>query len=86
VFGFLGLVSYAVYVLHAPLGALTGTALAAIGRPAQGPLVAAGFMLAAVLVSAVVDRLYDTPVRRWLSRRRGRGAAKAGLAVKIVAP
>jgi peptidoglycan/LPS O-acetylase OafA/YrhL len=68
-FSFLGLVSYAVYVLHAPLGALVAMALAAAGYPAQGPLAAVLFMLGVVLASALIDRLYDAPVRRWLSRR-----------------
>jgi peptidoglycan/LPS O-acetylase OafA/YrhL len=76
-FGFLGRVSYAVYVLHAPLGMLAGLALAAVGRPAQGPLVAVPFMLVVVLLSAGIDRAYDAPVRRWLSRRRAKSAPPA---------
>lgn len=85
-FGFLGLVSYAVYVLHAPLAALTGLALAAAGMRVHGPWAAALFMLAVVALSALVDRVYDAPVRRWLSGRRGGGAPERRLAAEVSAP
>ncbi|WP_174300143.1 acyltransferase [Caulobacter sp. S45] len=67
-FRFLGLVSYAVYVLHQPLGALTGVALTRLHGPA-GPtaVTAVAFLAAIVVAAALADKLYDQPVRRRLS-------------------
>jgi peptidoglycan/LPS O-acetylase OafA/YrhL len=65
---FLGVTSYAVYVLHAPFLALVNSVL----RRTQA---IAGFNLALVLLVALlcccwlVDRYYDFPVRRMLSRK-----------------
>ncbi len=82
VFGFLGVVSYAVYVLHQPLGTLTGLALARLHGPA-GPtfMTATTFLVAVVLAGALADKLYDQPVRRWLSTLRtpGRMASSSRL-------
>ncbi len=73
VFGFLGTVSYAVYVLHQPLGTLTGAMLARLHGPARPtPVTATAFLAAIVLAAALADKLYDQPVRRWLSAFRVR--------------
>jgi peptidoglycan/LPS O-acetylase OafA/YrhL len=69
---FLGLISYAVYTLHAPLSgaldgafhAVTGTALAA-----YAPLIGGAFMVLLVPLCAAADKYYDFPVRRALLRR-----------------
>jgi peptidoglycan/LPS O-acetylase OafA/YrhL len=65
----LGLVSYAVYVMHQPLGALA----AALLKPASllstaTPLTAGLFLAVCVALAALADRFYDAPLRRWLTR------------------
>ncbi len=67
-----GAMSYAIYALHAPLrNWLVSAAPYIVGRDYK-QLGAAGtlFFLGLVIAFAVAaDRLYDTPVRRWLTRR-----------------
>jgi peptidoglycan/LPS O-acetylase OafA/YrhL len=70
-FAWLGGVSYAVYVLHQPVGVLAGVLLARFGLPASWPA-AAAFMLAVVAAAHGLDLIYDRPVRRWLSGPRPR--------------
>ncbi len=70
-FGVLGAMSYAVYVLHQPLGTLAGLVLARLHGPDRPTVVtAAAFLAAMLLVAALADKLYDQPVRRWLSTFR----------------
>lgn len=71
-FRFMGLVSYAVYVLHQPVGALfekflaRGLHLDLEATPVtNSPLLA--FVVTLVLGSWLVDRYYDRPVRRTLT-------------------
>ena len=67
VFGFLGAVSYAVYVLHQPMGVLTELALEhGLGRGLPQWAFGMGFMFFVVAAGALADRVYDRPVRRWL--------------------
>ena len=75
-FGFLGLVSYAVYVLHRPLGALAGVALARLHAAGPTSATAAAFLVAIVLTAALADKLYDQPVRRWLWSLRAPGRTR----------
>lgn len=84
-FRFFGLISYAVYVLHEPAAALT-TRLLQRGAhldfdvPAIANLSLAGFVTLLVGATWLIDRYYDAPTRRWLSRhwrRRGRPAGEA---------
>lgn len=69
VFAWLGASSYAVYVLHQPMGVLAGVLMARLGAD---PTWAAGtvFIVAAAVAATVADAVYDRPLRRWLSRRR----------------
>lgn len=64
---FLGLTSYAVYVLHQPFFILANSAARHLGEMPRG----AGWALLAVLLAIcwAVDRYYDLPVRRALTRR-----------------
>ncbi len=69
---FLGLTSYAVYVLHTPLASVVNSAArhvsangpAAVGAPYLG-LVVLGFLLGGCWL---IDRYFDTPIRRRLSQ------------------
>jgi peptidoglycan/LPS O-acetylase OafA/YrhL len=63
----LGAASYPMYVLHVPLG----EALAYVAGPGVAkfaPFSGAAFVLALVGVALMVERVYDLPVRRWLSK------------------
>ncbi len=74
---FLGLISYAVYTLHAPLsGALDGAFYAVTGAGLAGhaPLIGLTFMVVLVGLCAGVDKYVDFPLRRVLLRRLGRVA------------
>lgn len=63
----LGAVSYPIYVLQVPLGgALAYVAGPGIDRFA--PLSGIVFTLALVGVALLVERIYDLPIRRWLSK------------------
>ncbi|MCR5876458.1 acyltransferase [Phenylobacterium sp. J426] len=77
-FAFLGVTSYAVYVLHVPALTICQQALAEIGvRPAEaGPAFAAAFVVVLVGGCWLADRVYDVPVRGWLRRRWAGGAAR----------
>ena len=68
VFAWLGLSSYAVYVLHQPLGSLAGLMSDRLGGEPSWPA-AAAFMAAVALLATLADTVYDRPVRRWLTRR-----------------
>jgi peptidoglycan/LPS O-acetylase OafA/YrhL len=70
---FLGTTSYAVYVLHSPLSAVLNSVLPIRSDVAEQPRVAAPYSLLPLLVVLVtgcwlVDRYFDAPVRRQLSR------------------
>jgi len=80
---FLGLTSYAVYVLHSPLSAV----LNSVSRHFSGnrpdaahfgaPYV--GFAVLAMLLIGcwMIDRYFDMPVRTWLSRKLPKGKPRA---------
>jgi peptidoglycan/LPS O-acetylase OafA/YrhL len=76
---FLGVTSYAIYVLHSPLSAVLNSASRSV---AGGAGVSAGAPYLGVVVMAVlltgcwlVDKYFDMPVRRHLSRTLPRLAA-----------
>jgi len=67
---FAGLTSYAMYVLHLPTMSIADSILKRLApmwskSPVFGPL----FMALIVVACWAIDRFYDMPVRRWLSRR-----------------
>ena len=82
-FRFFGLISYAVYVLHEPAAELTvrllqrGTHLD-LSVPAVANLSLAGFVALLVGATWMIDRYYDAPTRRWLSRHWRRDGRLAG--------
>ena len=69
---FLGVTSYAIYVLHSPLTSVLNSASRAfsggLGVSAGAPYL--GLAVLAVLLTGcwLVDRHFDMPIRRWLSR------------------
>lgn len=70
-FRFLGIASYAVYVLHQPLASLSARIVSRglhVETSSFGLPVGLAFIGAVLLVSWLTDRYYDAPVRRWLSR------------------
>jgi peptidoglycan/LPS O-acetylase OafA/YrhL len=73
VFRFLGLISYAVYTLHAPLaGALGGIFGDRILHAA--PLSGVAFLIFLVPFCWLADKLFDFPLRRWLLTPTARAA------------
>jgi peptidoglycan/LPS O-acetylase OafA/YrhL len=75
----LGKASYCVYVLHRPLAALVYAAvLRFCGRPLEAfaPWGGVAFLVGLVAVGLVMTDVFETPARRWLTRRLpGTGAA-----------
>ncbi len=68
IFRFLGLISYAVYTLHAPL---SGMLIGRFGNTVRqtAPISGLAFLAALVIVCVLADRYFDTPVRKKLLRR-----------------
>jgi len=66
----LGDASYAVYVIQAPLIILLNGGLLHLGinLSAWGALGTGAIALSALIAALLLDRLYDAPVRNWLSR------------------
>jgi peptidoglycan/LPS O-acetylase OafA/YrhL len=74
---FLGLTSYAVYVLHTPLLAVLSS-LARVHSAGVGlAWLGVAFLTLLLAVSWLIDSYYDAPVRRYLSRRLARATAAA---------
>lgn len=65
----LGLMSYAVYVIHVPLLGLLSFGVARTGIQLPGPVFVALVVLTAGGAAALADAYYDTPLRRWLTAR-----------------
>lgn len=67
---FFGDLSYPLYITHYPLIYIyTGWVVDKKVPPAQGALLGAGVFVAAVAIAWACLKLYDEPVRRWLSRK-----------------
>lgn len=68
IFQFLGLTSYAIYVLHAPLGYLLESGLPHHRESVivYAPWAGVAFLFGLLAVCYIVDRFYDTPIRRFL--------------------
>jgi peptidoglycan/LPS O-acetylase OafA/YrhL len=77
-FGFSGLVSYGIYVLHVPLGFIVQDLVSRIhtlSHPSR--VIAAVFVPGVVLLAWAANRYYDAPVRRaLLAHLRARHAAR----------
>lgn len=64
----LGLASYGVYVLHAPLGRIIEQAATNSGTAIPIPVVGIAFIIALTVLVLWIDRVFDQPVRRKLLR------------------
>ncbi len=71
IFKFLGVISYAVYVLHAPLARLIEAVLPKHGAEIVpfAPLAGLAFLAVLIVVCYLVDLIYDIPIRRRLTTR-----------------
>ena len=69
---FLGVTSYAIYVLHVPIYAAVDAATnwAGIAFEAYAPWSGLVFIPVVVLCAWLADKYWDRPIRAWLSRRR----------------
>lgn len=67
----MGDLSYPIYILHLPAAMLLYKVFVVLGHEAKqfAPVVGIGFTLALIPVCIGLERLYDRPVRRWLSAR-----------------
>ncbi len=63
----LGSASYAVYAVHYPLVAILGAVLRKLGL--EPPFVGIFFVAFMFVLALLLDRYFDVPVRRWLTRR-----------------
>ncbi len=69
VFAWFGLISYPLYAMHGPVGALVVHILpVALLQSHWGLILGAPYLLALLTLCALVERCYDRPVRRALSR------------------
>ncbi len=62
-----GAASYALYLIHAPLGGVLNQFFTVYGRPKGTILLGVGFIAVVSVISVLVERFYDRPVRRWLT-------------------
>jgi peptidoglycan/LPS O-acetylase OafA/YrhL len=76
VYGALGTASYAIYVFQAPVYLLAQRFWPDLSGPWGGAVFVTGLFLACLLIDAV----YDTPMRAYLTRRLGRGVRKLAIA------
>jgi peptidoglycan/LPS O-acetylase OafA/YrhL len=76
-FTFGGAASYALYLIHAPLGGVLNQFFTLYGRPKGTMLLGVGFIAAVSVIAVLVERFYDRPVRRWLTQLTGKRPREA---------
>jgi peptidoglycan/LPS O-acetylase OafA/YrhL len=67
-----GAASYALYLIHAPLGGVLNQFFTVYGRPKGSILLAVSFIAVVSVIAILVERFYDRPVRRWLTGLTGK--------------
>ena len=71
----IGALSYGVYILHVPLWGWFTIAIARFQLDLPGIVNVAIVAVVALLAAAVLDQIYDRPVRKMLSRKRPAASA-----------
>jgi peptidoglycan/LPS O-acetylase OafA/YrhL len=69
--------SYALYLIHAPLGGVLNQFFTLYGRPKGSILLGVSFIAAVSVLAVLVERFYDRPVRRWLTGLTGKRPREA---------
>jgi len=69
--------SYALYLIHAPLGGVLNQFFTVYGRPKGSIVFGLSFILAVSVISVLVERFYDRPVRRWITGLTGKRPREA---------
>lgn len=67
--GGLGLMSYAIYMLHVPLLGVLTVVVGRLGVQLPGFVFVGLLIVTAAIAAALAERLYDGPARRWLAAR-----------------
>jgi peptidoglycan/LPS O-acetylase OafA/YrhL len=62
-----GGVSYALYLLHSPLGGALNQFFLVYGRPKGSAILGISFIASAAVFAWLAERCFDRPVRRWLT-------------------
>jgi peptidoglycan/LPS O-acetylase OafA/YrhL len=70
----LGAVSYAIYTIHYPLLSFVGKSLTKLSFSVPTYIVGAIFLPVLIVACFIIDKLIDTPVRRYLSKRLFKGS------------
>jgi peptidoglycan/LPS O-acetylase OafA/YrhL len=69
--------SYALYLIHAPLGGMLNQFFILYGRPKGSILFGVTFIAFASVISVLAERFYDRPVRRWITGLAGKRPREA---------
>jgi peptidoglycan/LPS O-acetylase OafA/YrhL len=69
--------SYALYLIHAPLGGMLNQFFTVYGQPKGTILLGVAFIAVVSVIAVLVERFYDRPVRRWLTGLMGKRPREA---------
>ena len=69
--------SYALYLIHAPLGGVLNQFFYLYGRPKGTILFGVTYIAAVSVIAVLVERFYDRPVRRWITGLTGKRPREA---------
>lgn len=69
--------SYALYLIHAPLGGVLNQFFTLYGRPKGSILLGVTFIAVVSVLAVLVERFYDRPVRRWITGLTGKRPREA---------
>ncbi len=67
VFALGGGASYALYLIHSPLGGVLNQFFVLFGRPKGSALLGITFIAGAAVIAWLAEKYYDRPVRRWIN-------------------
>jgi peptidoglycan/LPS O-acetylase OafA/YrhL len=69
--------SYALYLIHAPLGGVLNQFFTLYGRPRGTIVLGVTFIAVVSVIAVLVERFYDRPVRRWITGLTGQRPREA---------